>query len=421
MIKKQTVVKTAFDKYIIIEKIGQGGSGTVFKAQNTDGENFALKFINTDTSSKEKIKRFKNEINFCYKTEHKNIVKVIDYGVYENDNLETIFYVMPYYESNLRNKIKETIPANKRIDTIIEILHGLKYAHNKGIWHRDLKPENILCDSELKHVVIADWGIAHFCEDFLSTTVETGKASRLANFTYAAPEQRIKGEKVGPQADIYAAGLILNEMFTKKVVAGANYLKISDVDSTFGFLDELVENMITQDANNRIFPIDKLLLNLAMLTQINDYDKELEKIIQEKIEEDSSEDDLFNGVNIKDIKYENSKLEIYLDKKVNEQWCRTLLYGNYNYGSVLSTPREAFNYRQTNESTIFSVIVSHESSLESIVTYFKDWLQKATSLYKHNVLEARQQAYKEAIRQQKLLQQKTEKEKEINIKLKALI
>ena len=59
--------------------------------------------------------------------------------------------------------------------------------------------------------------------------------------------------------------------------------------------------------------------------------------------------------------------------------------------------------------------------MKSIVTYFKDWLQKATSLYKHNVLEARQQAYKEAIRQQKLLQQKTEKEKEINIKLKALI
>ena len=424
MIRKRTKVKTVFDEYEITKQIGQGGSGTVFQAQNSEGELFALKFIDINSSNKEKVKRFKNEINFCLKTDHKNIIKVIDYGLYEKENLNMIFYVMPYYECNLRNRIKETIPINKGIDIIIEILHGLKYAHNMGIWHRDLKPENILCDSELKHIVIADWGIAHFCENTLTTAVETGDSSRLANFTYAAPEQRIKGENVGPQADIYATGLILNEIYTNKVIAGANYRKISDVNPNFGFLDELVEKMVDQDAKNRMFPVDKLLVHLAMLTQMNDYDIELGKIIKEKVEEDTSEDALFNGVNIKDIKYENNLLEIYLDKKVNEQWCQILLYGNYSHRSLMNYPKESFNYRNTKECSIFYrniSISSAPSAIKDIVNYFKEWLHMTGILYKEQVLANRKQAYEEAIRQQRLMQEKTLKEKEINMELKALI
>ncbi len=68
-------------------------------------------------------------------------------------------------------------------------MKALEFAHNKKVWHRDIKPENILVD-ENDNVVLADFGIAHFCDELLITAVETKAAERLANFQYSAPEQR---------------------------------------------------------------------------------------------------------------------------------------------------------------------------------------------------------------------------------------
>src|SRR3981081_1724934 len=96
----------------------------------------------------------------------------------------------------------------------VKILDGVEAAHLQGVIHRDLKPENILVDSKGAHPAIADFGIASFTEDLLVTSVETAPTQRLANFQYAAPEQRLGGRTVRDTADIYALGLILNEMFT---------------------------------------------------------------------------------------------------------------------------------------------------------------------------------------------------------------
>src|SRR5262249_32547506 len=118
----------------------------------------------------------------------------------------------------------------------------------------DLKPENILQqDTNDPHdaLVIADFGIAHFEEDELHSTALTDKRDRLANFQYAAPEQRVPGKKVDWRADIYALGLILNEMFTGEVLQGAGYKKVSSVAPELGSLDALIERMVHQSPASR--------------------------------------------------------------------------------------------------------------------------------------------------------------------------
>ena len=115
-------------------------------------------------------------------------------------------------------------------EIFVQLLQGLKYAHNRGVFHRDLKPENILFFDESNKAVLADFGIAHFSSDEMITVVKTKQNSRMANFQYAAPEQREKGRKIDGRADMYALGLMLNEMFTGQLVAGNNYKKIEDVN-----------------------------------------------------------------------------------------------------------------------------------------------------------------------------------------------
>jgi len=84
---------------------------------------------------------------------------------------------------------------------------------------------------------VADFGIAHFTRDVLIESVKTSDGARLCNFTYAAPEQRQRGASVDHRADIYALGLILNELFTTKIPLGADYVKIRDVALEFEWLD----------------------------------------------------------------------------------------------------------------------------------------------------------------------------------------
>jgi serine/threonine protein kinase len=132
----------------------------------------------------------------------------------------------------------------------LQILDGVQEAHLRSIWHRDLKPENILYDPITNSAVVTDFGIAHFAEDLLHTTVETRNSDRLANFRYAAPEQRAN-KKVDQRADIYALGLILYEMFTGELLQGTAHKQIGSVTQHFAYLDSVVEKMSRQSPDDR--------------------------------------------------------------------------------------------------------------------------------------------------------------------------
>lgn len=246
--KKGETLKTAFDTYTIEGQKGAGGSGEVYEVRDSEGALYAAKILDTARTSASRLKRFKNEIGFCAKNTHKNIVKVLASGITEKG---ATFYVMPLYSGTLRDLISKGVEVAAVLPYFGQILDGVEAAHLHGVWHRDNKPENILFDQKTDTLVVADFGIAHFEDEELLTAVETRNNERLANFLYSAPEQRVRGNPVDSKADVYALGLILNEMFTRAVPQGTAFRRVSDVASDFGYLDGLIELMLRQDPSQR--------------------------------------------------------------------------------------------------------------------------------------------------------------------------
>ena len=162
--------------YKLINNIGNGGSGIVWRAQS-NGEEFAIKIINSKSSSKKE--RFQKEIEFCINNKHKNIINVITQGEVNGKPC----YVMPLYPKTLKDITNEERAPSKLIGYILQLCCALKYIHSRDIFHRDIKPENILVRD--KKLVLADFGIAHFKDSRV-----TSKGSLLANRNYAAPEQK---------------------------------------------------------------------------------------------------------------------------------------------------------------------------------------------------------------------------------------
>lgn len=243
-----------FGTYSIGNSIGQGGAGVVFEARDDQGAPCALKIVNSPSSVL--TKRFRNEIGFCFRNKHPHIISVMDFGQAPSGKP---FYVMPLYSSTLRKLMRSAaIPPAKILDLFAQILEGIEAAHQEDVCHRDLKPENILYEEATNQLVIADFGIARFKEEDLLTTVETSPHDKLANFVYAAPEQRIKGASVDQRADIYALALILNEMFTGQVLQGVGFIQITSVAPQYAYLDDAVHSMAQQDPNNRPASIQEI-------------------------------------------------------------------------------------------------------------------------------------------------------------------
>ena len=165
---------------------------------------------------------------------------------------------MPFYDSSLRKLISAGLKPEDIIRLFIQLLDGVEAAHLQDIVHRDLKPENILYKTADAQLALADFGIARFTEDELYTAVETKAQDRLANFQYAAPEQRVRGRNVDYRADIYAMGLILNEMFTHEIPQGTGYKTISSISPEYSYLDEVVEKMIRQNPDERFNSIEEV-------------------------------------------------------------------------------------------------------------------------------------------------------------------
>jgi serine/threonine protein kinase len=228
---------TSFAAYAQGEQIGQGGSGTVYAVTDQEGKRFALKLLRPDLATSSKRKRFQNEISFCSTFRHTSILQIVDHGPYKDRRGETMFYVMPIYPRTLRTLMNARVDRERLFGILLQVIHGVNAAHKQKTWHRDLKPENILVSDDLSKVVVADWGIAHFSADVLYTLVETAPEERLANFEYAAPEQRRRGLPVDHRADIYAIGLMLNEIFTGSVPHGTSHARIIDHTPDFSFLD----------------------------------------------------------------------------------------------------------------------------------------------------------------------------------------
>jgi len=197
MAKTKTLqFETMANSYKAVNKLEEGGAGCVYEVTDQESKTYALKLLSAGVVSTDKVKRFKNEMNFLSKNRNDNIVPVLDSGFITNNEKKLPFYVMPRYSQTLRTLITGKIQIDKVLLYFSQILDGVEALHLKSVWHRDLKPENVLYDENTDKLFIADLGVAHFEEENLYTSIETKPNSRLANFEYAAPEQRRKGMRV---------------------------------------------------------------------------------------------------------------------------------------------------------------------------------------------------------------------------------
>jgi serine/threonine protein kinase len=312
---------TAFDSYSVGEKLGEGGSGRVFKAQDSSGNVVAIKVLNPRELGSDKLRRFKNETHFCLRRPHKNILRVLDYGVVSVGDKQCPFYVMPFYGGTLRTLMDMQLEPLRLMVYFSQILDGVEAAHLLRVWHRDLKPENILFDQESDSLVIADFGIARFVKEYLYTIVETKPTNRLANFQYAAPEQKKRGAIVDHRADIYALGLILNEMFTGEVIQGTSFKTISSIEQDWAYLDEAVERMIRFSPDDRFQSIDLIKQNLIACHNEFISRQKLSLLETKVIPRVETDDPLIrNPVHVTEIDYEAGHLVFTLSGEISHEW-----------------------------------------------------------------------------------------------------
>jgi serine/threonine protein kinase len=315
------VLKSPFEAYAVGEQIGCGGSGVVFKAKDSEGRILALKVLDRSKAPTTKLKRFKNEIQFCSRPSSKHIVRVLDYGSTEDGSL---FYVMPYYPRTLRDLIRAGIKTADVLPLFAQILDGIEAAHLLDVVHRDIKPENILYDGNTNMVVLGDFGIARFKEDDLLTSVHTGPNDRLANFAYAAPEQRSAGSAVDQRADIYALGMILNEMHTGTAPHGTGFERIAEVAPEYVYLDDLVELMMRQKVEQRPSSVamvkEELIARGHRFVELQKLDALKRQVVPESELNDPLVTNPVCPVSTEDYDYRNGTLTVRLNIAVNRKW-----------------------------------------------------------------------------------------------------
>ncbi len=194
--------------YQLDEVIGKGGMGIVYKARdNRLNRDVAIKFLPPLLSLDERAKkRFLNEARMAATLDHPNVCTIYETGETETG---TLYMVMRYYEGEtLRDRLKHgPLPVDRALDIIRQTAKGLLAAHKQGLVHRDIKPANLIITKD-GTVKILDFGIAKAAQSGLTQTEwNPGTAA------YMAPEQ-VKGEQVGPGADIWALGVLFYEMIT---------------------------------------------------------------------------------------------------------------------------------------------------------------------------------------------------------------
>jgi serine/threonine protein kinase len=194
--------------YNILEKLGEGGMGVVYKAEDIKlKRSVALKFLPPHTaSSKDELARFNQEAQAAAALNHPNICTI--FAIEEEK--DKLFIVMEYVDGvTLSKKIEQSpLKMNDAISYSIQIGEALQEAHNNGIVHRDIKTENIMINSK-DQIKVMDFGLAK-----LKGSIKLTKtSSTVGTLAYMAPEQ-IQGGEVDARSDIFSFGVVLFEMLT---------------------------------------------------------------------------------------------------------------------------------------------------------------------------------------------------------------
>ncbi len=229
-------VGKSIGRYKILEKVGEGGCGVVYVAEQTEPvrRRVALKVIKLGMDTKAVVARFEAERQALAMMDHPNIAKVLDAGTTETGR--------PFFVMELVRGIKITeycdqnhLTTRERIDLFIKICHAIQHAHQKGIIHRDIKPSNILVTLHdgVPIPKVIDFGIAKATEGRLTeATVYTQLHQFVGTPAYMSPEQaEMSGLDVDTRSDIYSLGVLLYELLAGSTPFDAQELMASGIDA----------------------------------------------------------------------------------------------------------------------------------------------------------------------------------------------
>lgn len=219
-------VAAAFPQLEVVELIGHGGMGAVFKVRQPKLDRYAaLKILPQSLAADPSFaSRFEREARLLARLKHANIVAVYDHG----QTGEFFYVLMEFVDGvNLRQAMRASrFTPEQALGIVPKICEALQYAHDEGVLHRDIKPENILLDAKGR-VKLADFGIAKLAESEsgpadsqsnIQTLTQAGAA--LGTPYYMAPEQRDTPSKVDHRADIYSLGVVFYELLTGELPVG---------------------------------------------------------------------------------------------------------------------------------------------------------------------------------------------------------
>jgi serine/threonine protein kinase/tetratricopeptide (TPR) repeat protein len=294
--------------YKILEKLGEGGMGVVYKAQDTKLDRIvAIKFLPQHlTGDKDNVERFEREAKAAAQLNHPNIVTIYEIAEEEDPAAagKQTFIVMEYVEGKTLREIINTplnppliggnsdpsviassqFPVPNAVEIITQISEGLSKAHQANIVHRDIKPENILIDKDAR-VKILDFGLAKL----KGVSKLTKESSTLGTVHYMSPEQ-LQGKEVDQRSDIWSLGVLLYEMLVGKVhfkgdyeqavqyaIINENPASLKSLQSGISIdLERIVDHALNKNPDERYQNVDEILTDLRIFKR----DSETSKIIE---------------------------------------------------------------------------------------------------------------------------------------------
>src|SRR5262249_18237663 len=238
-----------FPQLEIMEVVGQGGMGAVYKARQPSLDRLvAVKVLPRQASQDPAFaERFTREARALARLSHPNIVAVHDVGKAG----DFYYFVMEYVEGvNLRQLLRAgQLPPQQALQIVPQICDALQYAHEEGVVHRDIKPENILLDRKGR-VKIADFGLAKLLGRDTGDFTLTGSRQVMGTLYYMAPEQVERPLEGDHRADIYSRGVVFYELLPGQLRVG-RFPMPSEKAGTDAFLDEVVLHALEREPDRR--------------------------------------------------------------------------------------------------------------------------------------------------------------------------
>jgi serine/threonine protein kinase/tetratricopeptide (TPR) repeat protein len=256
-------IAALFPQLEILECLGRGGMGVVYKARQPRLNRLvALKILAREKQQDAQFtERFVREAQALARLNHPNIVTVHDFGEAGGH----CYLVMEFVDGlNLRQLLQTgKMPPEQALTIVPKICEALQYAHNEGIVHRDIKPENILLDKSGR-VKIADFGIAKMMGDETGQQTLTGTKDAVGTPHYMAPEQIEKPLTVDHRADIYSLGVVFYEMLTGELPLGKFQPPSKKVQIDVR-LDEVVLHALEKEPERRYQQVSEVKTQLETI------------------------------------------------------------------------------------------------------------------------------------------------------------